>query len=89
MKASEKYLIGCVTVMTVAYLWLIWQYSKQITAVIDDPDEGSHLWNAYNSAVGASDPVESGFVYDDPEDELPIPAPEGLNRPHVKGLEDE
>lgn len=72
MTLSEKYLIGCVTVMTAAYLWLIWQYSRQVTA------------DTFEDV-----PVESGFVYDDPEDELPIPAPEGLNRPTVKGLEDE
>lgn len=71
MKASEKYLIGCVTVMTVAYLWLIWQYSKQIVA---DTFEDK--------------PVESGFVYDEPEDELPTPEV-SHSRPHVKGLEDE
>jgi len=30
MKASEKYLIACVTVMTVAYLWLIRQYAREL-----------------------------------------------------------
>ena len=72
MTLSEKYLIGCVTVMTAAYLWLIWKYSREIT-----------------SDVFEDKPVGSGFVYDDPEDDFPTLAPEGLNRPTVKGLEDE
>lgn len=36
MKSSEKYLILCITVMTGAYLWLIYRYAKQIETQTTD-----------------------------------------------------
>jgi hypothetical protein len=74
MKASEKYLIGCVTVATAAYLWLIWKYSRGITA---------SLYSDRNS-VSPAEPEwaasETGYVKDDT-------APGGTAGPFVKGLD--
>ena len=76
MKASEKYLIGCVTVMTVAYLWLIWQYSKQIVADEVDEDVVGDLANAVGIRLSKVEATLESQEHDTP-------------RIHVKGLEDE
>ena len=36
MKTSEKYVVACVTIMTAAYLWFIYRYSKEVTASLRD-----------------------------------------------------
>ena len=71
MRTSEKYLIGCVTVMTVAYLWLIRQYARELkvsessgfVSINDDPEKWSSV------------PVFSDDEDDEPED-----------KPFIKGL---
>jgi hypothetical protein len=72
MKASEKYLIVCVTVMTGAYLWLIWQYSRQSAG------------SPYNDETEEPEWSESGHVNDTPPSRATV---EDLFVPKVKGLD--
>lgn len=74
MRASEKYFIACISVMTLAYLWLVWKYSPNITADLYDDKTVEPQWKT---------PGEMGYVNDGPGD----PPPGGTTGPFVKGLD--